>query len=63
MNQENLLIKVITKVIDKSPASAYKLINALEELGIVKEITGSERGRLYMFDNYLNLFTDKDVKK
>lgn len=52
---------MVTKTIDKSPASAYKLIKSLEELNIIKEITGAERGRLYMFADYIGLFTNKDV--
>ena len=51
----------VTTVIDKSPASAYKLLKSLEDLKIIVEITGSERGRLYMFNDYLDLFTNKDV--
>ncbi len=39
-----------------SPASAYKLIADLEQMGILKEITGGKRGKHYLFDNYLKLF-------
>jgi Fic family protein len=39
-----------------SPASAYKLIADLERFGILKEITGGKRGKMYMFDAYLSLF-------
>lgn len=39
-----------------SGASAYKLISDLEHLGILHEITGSKRGKLYVFKEYLNLF-------
>lgn len=39
-----------------SPASAYKLIADLEHFGILKEITGAKRGKLYAFDAYLKLF-------
>jgi len=39
-----------------SPASAYKLIADLERFGILKEITGARRGKMYMFDAYLSLF-------
>lgn len=46
----------VVKIIEKSPASAYKLISILEELMIIKEITGSQRGRLYIFKDYLDLF-------
>lgn len=39
-----------------SKRTAYNLINDLENLGILKEITGSKRDKLYSFDEYLNLF-------
>lgn len=39
-----------------SPASAYKLIVDLEKFGILKEITGGKRGKMYMFADYLQLF-------
>ncbi|MGC9967023.1 MAG: Fic family protein [Acidobacteriota bacterium] len=39
-----------------SPASAYKLIADLEQLGILKEITGGKRGKMYLFMEYVQLF-------
>jgi Fic family protein len=36
--------------------SAYKLISDLEKLEILKEITGGQRGRVYVFDSYIQLF-------
>ncbi|MCF8224115.1 MAG: Fic family protein [Bacteroidales bacterium] len=36
--------------------SCYKLISDLEKLGILKEVTGNQRGRKYVFDRYLSLF-------
>jgi len=43
-------------VADISPASAYKLVADLEQFGILKEITGGKRGKMYVFDAYLQLF-------
>lgn len=43
----------ITKV---STATAYKLLEHLEQLEIVKEVTGSQRGKTYWFLEYLDLF-------
>ncbi len=43
-------------IADISPASAYKLIADLEQLGILKEITGGKRGKIYLFAEYLQLF-------
>lgn len=36
--------------------SAYKLISELERIEILKEVTGAQRGRMYAFESYLNLF-------
>lgn len=48
--------QTLSKVIDKSLRPAYTLITDLEKLGIIKEITGAERGRLYLFEDYVSLF-------
>lgn len=39
-----------------SMPSSYKLIAELEKLGILKEITGAQRNRMYVFERYLHLF-------
>ena len=39
-----------------SAASAYKLIADLEQFGILKEVTGAKRGKMYVFEAYLKLF-------
>ena len=39
-----------------SGALAYKLINDLERLDILKEVTGGKRKRLFVFYKYINLF-------
>jgi hypothetical protein len=36
--------------------SSYKLITDLERLNILKEMTGGQRGRMYVFEDYLKLF-------
>ncbi len=46
----------VGEVAGVSPASAYKLIADLERFGILKEITGGKRGKMYVFDAYLKLF-------
>ncbi len=43
-------------VAEISAASAYKLIADLERLEILREITGSKRGKTYMFSSYISLF-------
>lgn len=46
----------VAKVVEISPASAYKLVADLENLGVLKEATGGKRGRHYLFDDYLKLY-------
>ncbi|MGK0411842.1 MAG: Fic family protein [Polaribacter sp.] len=46
----------VAEIIEKNPQSAYQLISKLENLKILKEITGSQRNRLYIFDDYLDIF-------
>ena len=43
-------------LINKTPQTAYNLIADLEKLGILKEITGAQRNKLYSFEPYVNLF-------
>lgn len=47
----------VADVTGLSMASVYRLIDDMEELGILKEITGGRRGRLYLFERYTELFT------
>ncbi len=46
----------VSEVAGISMPSAYKLIVDLEKLEILKEVTGSQRGRVYLFEDYLKLF-------
>jgi len=48
--------EMVAQIIDKSNVSAYKLIADLEKSGILHEITGGQRGRVYLFNEYLDLF-------
>lgn len=43
-------------IIEKSVNTAYKTIALLEEHQILVEITGGQRGRLYVFKEYIDLF-------
>lgn len=49
----------VEELIQKSNVTAYKLIASLEELDILKEISGAQRNKLYVFKDYLNLFNNK----
>jgi len=46
----------VAEITGLSAASAYKLIEELERIGILKEVTGGKRGRRYVFSEYLPLF-------
>jgi Fic family protein len=47
----------VAEVTGLSLPSAYKLIDDMGEIGILTEITGAKRGRMYSFDRYMKLFT------
>jgi Fic family protein len=49
-------VNKVTQIIEKSNVSGYKLIALLEKQGILKEVTGSQRGKIYIFDDYIKLF-------
>jgi Fic family protein len=46
----------IVELTNVSQATAYKIIDELVGMGILKEITGGKRGKIYVFDNYIKLF-------
>lgn len=46
----------IEQAIDVSTPTANALIRDFQKLGILREITGQQRGRTYSFDRYLKLF-------
>ncbi len=48
--------KLVAFIIDKSSVSAYKLISDMEDIGIIKEMTGAQRKKLYIFHDYIVLF-------
>lgn len=46
----------LEQAIHVSTPTANALIRTLISKGILREITGQQRGRVYVFDRYLNLF-------
>lgn len=46
----------VSEITGKSLRPAYSLLKVLENLKIVQEITGAQRGRLYAFNDYIDLF-------
>jgi len=51
-------IKQVEKICDLSAKAAGNLVNSFEDAGILVEITGRSRNRLYLFENYLKIFRD-----
>lgn len=48
----------VSRVAGVSMPTAYKLIEDLERIGILREMTGERRGRTYLFQEYLTLFVE-----
>jgi Fic family protein len=48
--------EMIAKATDVSTVSAYKLLNNFIQLGILKEMTGYKRNRIFVFDEYFSIF-------
>lgn len=47
----------VQEITGLSMPTAYKIIEGLEELKVLKEVTGAKRGRLYFFKEYIDLFS------
>jgi Fic family protein len=47
------------QLINKTHQTAYNMISDLEKLDIIREITGLQRNKLYVFKEYLDLFYEK----
>ncbi|WP_293300917.1 Fic family protein [Pedobacter sp. UBA4863] len=48
----------VEAVIQKSNVTAYKLLTDLERLEIIREVSGTQRNKLYVFNDYLALFNN-----
>lgn len=46
----------LEKALEITTPTANRLINSMIDKEILTEITGQQRGRVYAFDRYLNLF-------
>ncbi len=47
---------IIIELTKLSAPTAYKLTSELENLGVLKEVTGGKRKKIYIFEKYLKLF-------
>lgn len=46
----------IAAALEINVSTAHRLVQDFEKLGILKEQTGYKRNRIFVFENYLNLF-------
>ena len=51
-------VSMIVKALEMSFSSANRLLKSLTELGVLKEMTGFSRNRLFVLEKYLALFRD-----
>ena len=49
-------VQMIVEVADVVLSTAYKIVGEMEAMGILKEITGDKRGKIYLFREYTKLF-------
>lgn len=54
-----ITVNQVAKFISRSYPVANDLINSLVRLGLVKEITGQRRNRIYSYEPYLGLFEER----
>lgn len=53
-------VKGVAAYLDTTPNTASSLIDDLVNHGVLREITGQRRNRLFVFDDYMNLFRKVD---
>ena len=51
-------IKLVATMLDSTFPTASRLVTAFEELGLLVEITGQKRSRVFRYEPYLALFAD-----
>ena len=49
--------KMIAQQAEVSNVTAYKIVEEMQQMGILKEITGDQRGKVYLFVEYIQLFS------
>ena len=52
-------VNYVTEILGVTFPTANRLVAGFEELGLLREVTGQRRGRVYRYDAYLRLFDDE----
>ncbi len=53
-------VKLVEKMVDLSQPAAAALVTAMQAAGVLREITGHQRNRVFAFDQYLALFQERE---
>ena len=61
--QPIITVKIAQQVLSISSPAANSLITALEELGLLVETTGYRRNRIFVYNEYLNLFREREQRE
>jgi Fic family protein len=51
-------VKLASNMVDVAFPTANKLVSRFEQLGLLREVTGRRRGRIFRYDPYIDLFDD-----
>ena len=54
-------IKLVSKVLEAQVNTATQLIEDFVEMGILTELTGYRRNKLFIFEQYITLFESHNV--
>ena len=55
-------VKRVMEATGLSQPAANALANAMEDIGVLREMTGKKTYRVFAFDRYLQLFEEKDER-
>jgi len=57
--QPLVTVKSVERILDISQPAALGLVDAMTQAGVLREVTGKRRNRIFQFHQYLALFTER----
>jgi hypothetical protein len=54
-------VNFVAPHVDVTFPTANRLVARFEELGLLREVTGQRRGRMFRYDPYLRLFDEPEI--